>query len=203
MKVCVCARVCAGMYMCINHWLWYNKRCVCVCTHKCVCLVWLYLAVSFHSASSPSLRQISSSSVKSAWGMCSSSSSSIPNKNCTLWDGVSAVDGKKGHRKREGERKGVKKKDFKRQYVKLFVLCRTHTRSHTYCTREIPGRPQFLSLSPLTSSCDGVHGDDVACATSDRVAHAPQCTEYGGLQQTNTADEKKMYVIAIQGSKFK
>lgn len=54
---------------------------------------WLgvYLAVSFHSASSPSLRQISSSSVNRAWGMCSSSPSSVPNRNCTLWAGVSAA----------------------------------------------------------------------------------------------------------------
>lgn len=55
--------------------------------------MWLavYLAVSFHSASSPSLRQISSSSVNKAWGMCSSSPSSVPNRNCTLWAGVSAA----------------------------------------------------------------------------------------------------------------
>ncbi|TNN51009.1 hypothetical protein EYF80_038811 [Liparis tanakae] len=44
----------------------------------------VYLAVSFHSASSPSRRQISSSSVNRAWGMCSSSPSSVPSRNCTL-----------------------------------------------------------------------------------------------------------------------
>lgn len=49
----------------------------------------LYLAVSLHSASSPSRQQISSSSVKRSWGMCSSSSSSVPRINCTRCDGVS------------------------------------------------------------------------------------------------------------------
>lgn len=50
-----------------------------------------HLAVSLHSASSPSCRQISSSSVKSSCGMCSSSSSSVPSRNWTLWEGVSAA----------------------------------------------------------------------------------------------------------------
>lgn len=49
----------------------------------------VHLAVSFHSASSPSLRQISSISVNRACGMCSSSPSSVPRRNCTLWAGVS------------------------------------------------------------------------------------------------------------------
>lgn len=48
-----------------------------------------HLAVSRHSASSPSRQQISSSSVKRSWGMCSSSSSSVPRINCTRCDGVS------------------------------------------------------------------------------------------------------------------
>lgn len=50
-----------------------------------------YLAVSLHSESSPSRRQISSSSVKRSCGMCSSSSSSVPSRNWTLWEGVSAT----------------------------------------------------------------------------------------------------------------
>lgn len=51
-------------------------------------LLLAYRAVSFHSYSSPSLKQSSSISVKRSWGMCSSSSS-VPRINCTRWDGVS------------------------------------------------------------------------------------------------------------------
>lgn len=48
----------------------------------------IYLAVSFHPASSPSFTQISSSSVNKSRGTCCSSSS-VPRMNCTRWDGVS------------------------------------------------------------------------------------------------------------------
>lgn len=82
-------------------------------------LVWLtvYLAVSFHSASSPSLRQISSNSVNRAWGMCSSSPSSVPNKNCTLWAGVSAAANETN-----GERWIVKRRKLTNNSIKCLIV---------------------------------------------------------------------------------
>ncbi len=55
----------------------------------------------------------------------------------------------------------------------------------SYYMKVILCHPRFQSLSPVTSSCGDVHGDDAVCVTSDPVVHAPQCRGYGGLPGTN------------------
>lgn len=82
----------------------------------------VHLAVSFHSASSPSLRQISSSSVNRAWGMCSSSPSSVPNRNCTLWAGVSAAANETNGGKWIITRQTQKDHNIKSPIIVLLVL---------------------------------------------------------------------------------
>lgn len=134
-------------------------------------LVDSYLAVSFHSASSPSFRQISSSSVKRACGMCSSSSS-IPSRNCTRCDGVSARE----------------KQEFSSLisvlYLSIIKFSYIHLECQSYCMKVILCHLRFLSLFPVTSSCGGVHGDDVVCVISDPKVHAHQYRGYGGLPGT-------------------
>lgn len=97
-------------------WLWNVPPCL------LACFLWtttsiqmlpskdIHLAISLHSASSPSRQQISSSSVNRSWGMCSSSSSSVPRINCTLCEGVS-VGGEEKARTSNGCKEIIQKSE--------------------------------------------------------------------------------------------
>lgn len=132
-----------------------------------------HLALSLHSESSPSLTQISSISVKRSWGMCSSSSSSAPRRNCTLWEGVSV------------DKKRSQNLQINWRWNPTCVLCTFYNFDEMHHKGETLCPPPGWGPDPCSSSCACCHDVDAGdgcgagCSPGGR---GPRCRASCGLR---------------------
>lgn len=149
--------------------------------------------------------QISSISVKRSWGTCSSSSSSVPNRNCTLCDGVSGNAGNGSKCIKLTVFSVVNNNDIKLEVSDRKcvwdAICKWDQKTvKMYHKQETLYPPPRLQPDYYSSSCVCFHGDDASggCGVWYCLrGREPRCRESCGLET-----HLKLVSVHLTGSVF-